>query len=143
MPAVTRALAQLEDLDMPLWTEESGPSVGVDAFGRVLVSSEPHREAGTRQRVLDEELEVLAPFHSRDGLLGPCRRATTASSNRARQARRLAARLAHAFGVTGARRARRKRSEDLRLYPDVARSALDEALDLEDQLEHNLRSIAA
>src|SRR5687768_13654023 len=37
MQAVRRALAKLEELDLDLWTEESGPSVRVDPSGDIFV----------------------------------------------------------------------------------------------------------
>jgi uncharacterized protein (DUF433 family)/DNA-binding transcriptional MerR regulator len=147
MQAVKRALTQLDELDLALWTEESGPSVVVDASGQVLVSSEPHREAGARQRVLDEELEVLAPFPSRDGLRGPDLVAPRP------QLRIVPGKLGGSPHVVHTRLESQAlggladsglpKAKIYRLYPDIDRSAIDEALDLEDQLEHNLRPIAA
>jgi uncharacterized protein (DUF433 family) len=147
MPAVKRILAQLDELDMALWTEESGPSVVVDGSGRILVSTRPHHEAESRQRVLDDELDVLAPFPSSTGLRGPDLFAPRP------QLRIVPGKLGGSPHVVHTRLESQAlggladsglpNAKIYRLYPDIDRSAIDEALDLEDQLEHNLRPIAA
>ena len=52
MPAVRQAQAQLAELDLGLWSEETGPNVRVDRGGNVFVDSKPDPEAQNRQRAL-------------------------------------------------------------------------------------------
>jgi hypothetical protein len=53
MPSVRRALAQLGELDLRLWSEDTGPTVRVDRGGNVHVLSKPDPEASNRRRALD------------------------------------------------------------------------------------------
>jgi uncharacterized protein (DUF433 family) len=147
MSAVKRALGQLAELDMALWNEDVGPSIVVDRAGQVLVRAEPHYEADARQRVLDDELDVLSPFPRADDLRGPD---LVAPRPRLRIVpgklggsphvvhTRLESQALGALADSGLPSAK-----IYRLYPDIARPAIDEALDLERQLAHNLRPVAA
>jgi len=147
MSAVKRALVQLAELDLALWTEDVGPSVVVDRSGNVLVRTEPHHEADARQRVLDDELDVLSPFVSADGLRGPDLliprprlRIVPGKLGGSPHVvhTRLESRALGALADSGLTSAK-----IYRLYPDVERPAIDEALDLEQQLARNLRPVAA
>ena len=75
MPAVRQALAQLAELDLGLWSEDTGPTVRVDRGGNIVVSSQPHAEVVHRQRALDagdeDLLSVTDPFWAREGSRGP------------------------------------------------------------------------
>ena len=64
MPMVKAVLAQLEGLDLALWSEEHGPRVRVDLAGKILVTAAPHPEDASGQVVLAQsgELDVLEPF---------------------------------------------------------------------------------
>jgi len=147
MSAVRRALGQLAELDMALWTEDVGPSVVVDRSGKVLVRTEPHKEDDSRQRVLDDELDVLSPFPFADGLRGPD---LVVPRPRLRIVpgklggsphvvhTRLESQALGALAESGLPSAK-----IYRLYPDIERPAIDEALDLERQLARNLRPLAA
>lgn len=147
MAAVKRALAQLEELDMALWTEKAGPSVVVDRGGGVLVKTGPHHEAEARQRVLDGELDVLSPFPVADGLRGPD---LVAPRPRLRIVpgklggsphvvhTRVESQALAALADSGLPSAK-----IYRLYPDIEHSAIDDALDLERQLARNLQPLAA
>jgi uncharacterized protein (DUF433 family) len=74
MPSVRRALAQLAELDLRLWSGETGPSVRVDRRGNVHVLAKPTSEAPHRQRALegaaDDLLDVIEPFRAADGSRG-------------------------------------------------------------------------
>ena len=147
MSAVKRALGQLAELDMALWTEDAGPSVVIDRAGRVLVKSDPHHEADARQRVLDDELDVLSPFPLADGLRGPdlvsprpLLRIVPGKLGGSPHVvhTRLESQALGALADSGLPSAK-----IYRLYPDIDPPAIDEALDLERQLARNLRPIAA
>lgn len=148
MPAVKRALAELAELNMALWTEDSGPAVRVDRSGEILVTTEPDLErASDRQRVLDEgddELEILAPFPTVGDSRGP-----DLVSPRP-QLRIVPGKLGGSPHVVHTRlesqaigalaQSGLPTAKIYRLYPDVAVRAIDDALDLERQLATNLRA---
>jgi uncharacterized protein (DUF433 family) len=154
MPAVKRALAHLSELNMALWTEEAGPTVRVDRSGEILVTTSPNLErTRDRQRLLhgeavrDEELDVLAPFPTLRGARGPD---LVAPRPRLRIVpgklggsphvvhTRLESQAIGALAQSGLATAK-----IYRLYPDVASDAINDALDLEQQLTSNLRPVAA
>ena len=73
MSDVKRALSQLDELDLGLWSEDYGPSVNVDRSGDVVVRAGVEREVAHRQRRLAvaDEFDVTAPFVSLKGSRGP------------------------------------------------------------------------
>jgi uncharacterized protein (DUF433 family) len=150
MHAVKRALAQLAELDLNLWSEETGPAVSVDRGGNVVVLSQPDPEAAHRQRTLDREddlLNVLDPFQAAEGSRGPHLQAPRprlrivpgklGGSPHVAHTRVESQALA-ALAVDGLPEAK-----IYRLYRDVEPQAIDDALDLEQQLARNLRPLVA
>lgn len=152
MPAVRRALAQLGELDLALWTEETGPTVAVDHGGNVIVTAaKPDAEAPYRQRALaagdDGLLRVIAPFATVEGSRGPDLYAPRP------RLRIIPGKLGGSPHVTHTR----VESQALwalalgglpdakiyRLYPALDHEAIDEAIDLERQLAENLRPAVA
>ena len=74
MPTVRQALKQLAELDMSLWTEQSGPTVEVDRAGRIYITAEPNSEAPHRQRAIDgvnETFTLSGEFSLLGGINGP------------------------------------------------------------------------
>ncbi len=150
MPAVRRALAQISELDLQLWSEETGPAVKVDRGGNVIVLAEPDREAAHRQRALsvgEEELLPIAPFHTLEGTRGPDLHTPRprlrivpgklgGSPHVAHT--RLESQALGALASSGL-----SEVKIYRLYPQVDRQAIDDALDLERQLVRNLRPLVA
>jgi uncharacterized protein (DUF433 family) len=150
MPAVRRALEQIGELDLRLWSEDSGPAVAVDRGGNVVILSDPNVEAPHRQRALDagsnDLLHVTAPFVTVEGSLGPDLHAPRpllrivpgklGGSPHVAHTRLESQALAalDASGVT--------LTKIYRLYPHVGQSAIDEALDLERELVRNLQPAA-
>lgn len=148
MPAVRRALSQLRDLDMALWSEEGGPGVRVTRAGEILVATDPHFENRQRQRVLHsdepvgDELDVLAPFPTIRGARGPDLIAPRP------QLRIVSGKLGGSPHVVHTRvesqalgalaESGLATAKIYRLYPDVPAAAIDDALDLERQLASNL-----
>lgn len=140
MRAVRRALEVLRELDLDLWSEDSGPNVSVTRAGEVIVAAEPRIEGDSRQYVLpsDDVLDLIAPFRSAEGGSGP-------DLVRPRPRLRIVpGRLSGAPHVAHSR----VESEALasltgsgvpvetvyRLYPDLDPRGIDDALDLERQL---------
>jgi len=147
MPAVKRALRQLAELDLSLWREDSGPMVKVDRAGNLIVIDEPDRERAHRQRAMpageEDLLDVLGTFRAIEGGRGPnlhSPRPTLrivpgklgGSPHVAHT--RLESQAVGALAESGLPAAK-----IYRLYPDVDRAAIDDALDLERQLARNLR----
>lgn len=142
MPMVRKTLDQLRELDLDLWTLDGGPSVAVNRAGKVVVTNKPATEDVNRQQIFDaDEFEVLLPFPTESGLQGPDLQAPRpqlrivpgklgGSPHIARtriETRALAALIRRGFSSDNV----------YRLYPAVAASAIDEAVDLEAQLEGN------
>jgi uncharacterized protein (DUF433 family) len=142
MQAVRRALDALGDLDLELWTEDGGPSVAVDRAGRVVITPDEVPMTDSFQHILDRDLlNLVAPFPAREAW-GPDLRAPRP-------------RLRIVPGkLSGSPHIERTRIETIalaalakrglnsakvyRLYPVVDAGAIDEALDLEKQLDRNL-----
>jgi uncharacterized protein (DUF433 family) len=151
MPAVRQALGQLAELDLRLWSEDTGPTVRVDRGGNIVVSSQPDAEVVNRQRALDaggeELLSVTDPFWAREGSRGP-------DLKRPRPRLRIvpgklggSPHVAHtrlesqalgALATSGLSDAK-----IYQLYPQVEHDAIDDALDLERQLRENLHPAVA
>jgi uncharacterized protein (DUF433 family) len=148
MPAVRRALSVLQDLDLDLWSAETGPAVFVDPGGHIYVQAPGGPEmADTGQRPLDRELfNLIEPFQTRTSR-GP-------DLNAPRPHLRILPgklsgepHIAHTRIETSAIAALAGRGFDAQrlqaLYPQAPPVALVEALDLEHQLDENLRAAAA
>jgi uncharacterized protein (DUF433 family) len=151
MPAVRRALSQLAELDLRLWSETAGPGVAVDRAGEVVVLSKPDVEAAHRQRALPaadaDLLNVTDPFDTLEGSRGPDLHAPRpqlrivpgklgGSPHVAHT--RLESQALGALAASGLPNAK-----IYRLYPAIDESAIDDALDLERQLARNLRPLVA
>lgn len=150
MPAVRRALGQLDELDLRLWSEDRGPAVAVDRGGNVVILSAPDAEAAHRQRALDagadELLQLTAPFTTAEGARGPDLHAPRplirivpgkigGSPHVAHT--RLESQALGALAMSGLPVAK-----IYRLYPGTQRGAIDDALDLEQELARNLQRAA-
>jgi uncharacterized protein (DUF433 family) len=147
MPAVRRALEQLAELDLRLWSEDTGPTVHVDRGGNVIVASEPEPEAPNRPRALnagtDDLLSVTDPFQTVEGSRGPdllrprpLLRIVPGKLGGSPHVlhTRLESQALGALAESGLPEAK-----IYRLYPSVEQKAIDDALDLERQLAQNLR----
>jgi uncharacterized protein (DUF433 family) len=151
MPAVRRALAQLDELDLALWSEDAGPAVRVDRGGNLVVLDAPGREAPHRQRALpageEDLLSVIAPFPTAEGSRGPDLHAPRprlriVPGKLGGAPHVLRTRLeSQALGALAA--SGLSSAKIYRLYPDVEPAAIDDALDLERQLAQNLHPAAA
>jgi uncharacterized protein (DUF433 family) len=147
MPAVRRALRSLGDLQLHLWTEDEGPSVAVERNGNIVIRQGEEAIPDAGQPVLDPDmLNLMAPFETAEGLFGP-------DLHRPRPLLRIvpgklggAPHLQHTRLETEALASLAVRgfasAKIYRLYPDVEKSAVDEALDLEHQLRRNLKVAA-
>jgi uncharacterized protein (DUF433 family) len=146
MRLVRLALADLAELDMALWTEDSGPAVRVDQTGHVFLATQPSLErVGDHQRALgddaDNSLNVLAPFetHNAKGpdLVRPRPHLRIVPGKLGGSPHientRLESQAVGALAASGLPMAK-----IYRLYPEVEQPAINDALALEHQLAGNL-----
>lgn len=146
MPAVRRALKMLRELKMDLFSDDGQSGLVVDRQGEILVLSRSGFEhPGSRQQLLDV-LDVTAPFPTKPGMRGPDLREPRP------HLRILPGKLSGEPHVADTRLetqalaalARRGVTieEILHLYTFVSRAAVNEALDLEEQLSRNVQLAA-
>jgi uncharacterized protein (DUF433 family) len=146
MPTVRRALKTLRQLDLELWTEHHGPSVAVDRSGYVFFTPNGDVTTAAGQRVLDERwLDLLAPFQTGQSrgpdLYAPRPTLRIIPGKLAGSPHIVKTRIETiALAALEARGLREDRIAAL--YPAAPRSGIKEALDLEHQLERNLRAAA-
>jgi uncharacterized protein (DUF433 family) len=132
-----------EELDLDLWTEDGGPTVAVDRGGKVIFTPQGTPMAANLQQVFGPGVvDILEPFPTRGGTQGPDLRAPRP------RLRIVPGKLAGSPHIertrveTIALGALVHRGLDIgkvyTLYPTVDPAAIDEAIDLERQLAHNL-----
>jgi uncharacterized protein (DUF433 family) len=143
MKAVRTALHELASLDLGLWTEDGSPNVAVDRRGRIVLDAEPSPEHPDGQAVLDAEaLDLLRPLAIGQEVRGP-----DLVSPRPRL-RIVPGKLAGAPHVhrtrieTEALAALQRRGMStgkiVALYPVIQVADVDDALDLEHELQPDL-----
>ena len=147
MPSVLKALTALRKLDLSLWTEEGAPRVAVDRGGRVFLRSLDGVETPEGLRPLEEDwLDLIEPFTTREGTRGPNLQAPKP------HLRIVPGKLSGSPHIVSTRietiaiAALRERGLDHEmihgLYPVVAPIAIAEAIELETQLNANLKAAA-
>jgi len=148
MKAVRRALREIASLKLNLWGEDGAPRVAVDRSGGIVIEHDGRSQRPGGQSILDADmLDLLAPFASREGLHGP-----DLSVPRP-QLRIVPGKLGGSPHVVHTRLESQAlgaladsglpHAKIYRLYPDVERAAIDDAIDLERQLTQNLRPAIA
>jgi uncharacterized protein (DUF433 family) len=143
MKAVRRALTELEEIDLALWSSDGGPNVAVDRRGRIVLGEpeQPHHVNG--QALLDSAmLDVLRPFEIGESTRGPDLVAPRprlrivpgklAGAPHVRQTRI----ETQALAALGARGMSAQRIQSL--YPAIELDDVEEALDLEHELQPDL-----
>jgi uncharacterized protein (DUF433 family) len=147
MKAVRRALGELDELDLELWTEDRSPNVAVDRRGAIVLDPNQQAFRPDGQGLLDAGLlDVLRPFELDESPRGP-----DLVKPRPRL-RIVPGKLAGAPHVhrtrieTEALAAldRRGLTTDkiVRLYPAIESDDVEQALDLERQLQPDLAVVA-
>ena len=145
MPAVRAALANLAELELPLW-KDGRPSVLVDAAGNIHLTT-PHGLVTPEGQVELDLLDLIAPFETLEGARGPdlyqprpelriVPGKLSGSPHIAEtrvETRALAALAEDGYSL-----------EDIaKLYPYLALAQIQQALELEQQLAQNLSVPAA
>jgi uncharacterized protein (DUF433 family)/DNA-binding transcriptional MerR regulator len=140
MKAIRKALGRLRALDEPLWDDRA--SVWVDGHGNIHVKGPAGPETLAGQTLVADAINLVAPFSTKEGLRGP-------DLGRPRPDLRIVpGRLSGSPHVVHTRLETRALyaldrdgldSAAIRtLYPYVTEAQVDQALDLERQLEANL-----
>ena len=142
MPAVRRALGELRELDLGLWTENDEPRVAVDRNGGIHLRVTGGFEALDGSRPLDPDLlDLICPFAT-VGMEGPDLHAPRPLLRIVPGKPAGSPHIVHTRIETLAIDALGKRDlspERIRaLYPVVEAAAITDALDLERQLRRNL-----
>jgi uncharacterized protein (DUF433 family) len=146
LPSVRRALKELRVLDLALWDRDR-PTVLVDTHGRVHLQRDERVQNLVGQVVSGDVLDLIAPFSTSEGTNGPDLIAPRAELrivpgklsgsphvvHTRLETRALAALVADGFDVAGIHR----------LYPYVTSPQIEQALELERQLDENLLKRAA
>lgn len=147
MPAVREALVALRELGAPIWNPGSEPVLFVDGAGKIYLKR-PDGVQNLEGQLGDEGLlNLLAPFQTREGTRGP-------DLVRPRpELRILPGKLGGSPHVVGTRNetcalaalAKEDFSTEgiLSLYPYLTRDQIEQAIDLERQLDANLLDKAA
>ncbi len=149
MRVIRRALKSLAQLDLDMFTDEGAPSIRVDRSGAVYILHDKAVVVEARaplQLLHGEFLDLTAPVVLAEGQRGPDLRAPRP------RLRIVPGKLAGAPHVLHTRvetqalaaLANRQISVDIihELYPMLERPAIEEALDLEAQLQRNLAAAA-
>lgn len=148
MRTVRRALRALRALDLALF-ERGRPTIAVTREGDVLLDP-PVRGLQTvdGQRVMSDAIDVIAPFETTEGGRGPDLSAPRPLLRIVPRklggephviSTRIETQALQALALRGFAQARL-----VKLYPELSAAAVADALDLEQQLAHNLRpSVAA
>lgn len=146
MPAVRRALKALrQDLDLELWTEERGPSVAVDRAGKVFFTADGISNV-EGQRVLDGDmLDLIAPFETEQGrapdLYAP-RPSLRIIPGKLSGSPHIVKTRIETIALAALRQRGLSEAKIAALYPIAPRNAIAEALDLEHELQGNIRAAA-
>ena len=142
MRVIRRALESLRSLDMNLWSAGEGTPIRVDRAGKIYLDDDDEIRDPSGQTAWRDILNPLAPFSSIGSLKGPDLRqprphlrivpgklAGEPHIQNTRLETRTIAALAHrGFAI----------DEILAMYPFVSQIQVEESIDLERQLAHNL-----
>jgi uncharacterized protein (DUF433 family) len=145
MPAVRRALKALREIDLELWTEERGPSVAVNRAGHIFITADGVSSIDG-QRVLDSDmLDLIAPFETEQGrapdLYAP-RPSLRIIPGKLSGSPHIVKTRIETIALAALRQRGLSEAKIAALYPIAPRNAIAEALDLEEELQHNLRVAA-
>lgn len=148
MPSVLRALSDLRDLDLGLWTEDGAPRVAVDRGGHVWLRTEPGAvETLHGQRPIDEDwLDLIEPFSTWEGTRGPNLQAPKPHlrivPGKLSGSPHIVSTRIETIAISALRDRGLDHEKIHQLYPVVAPVAIAEAIDLEQQLRANLNAAA-
>jgi uncharacterized protein (DUF433 family) len=146
MSTVRRALKDLRELDLELWNEETGPSVAVSRSGEVFFTEDGSVSRVGGQRLLEGDwLDLIAPFETEQGwapdLYAP-RPNLRIVPGKLSGSPHIARTRIETVALAALEERGLTEAKIVALYPIAPRQAITEALDLEHQLQRNLRAAA-
>ena len=146
MKAVRRALAALRELDLQPWSEEHGPTVAVDRNGEGFFTPDGGVSTAAGQRVIEGDwLDLIAPFTTEQGrgpdLYAPRPSLRIIPGKLAGSPHIVKTRI-ETIALAALEERGLTEGKIALLYPMAPRPAVSEALDLEHQLQRNLRAAA-
>jgi uncharacterized protein (DUF433 family) len=144
MKAVRRALDELKQLDLELWMEERGPAVAVSRTGEVFLTLDGQVSNLAGQSPLDADwLDLIAPFDTGDGrgpnLYAPRPSLRIVPGKLSGSPHILKTRI-ETVALAALEERGLPHSKIAALYPVAPPAAIQDALDLEHQLQRNLRA---
>lgn len=144
MNAVRRALDELKQLDLELWTEERGPVVAVSRTGEVFLTLDDQVSNLAGQAPLDAELlDLIAPFDTGEGrgpdLYAPRPSLRIVPGKLSGSPHILKTRI-ETVALAALEERGLPQAKIAALYPIASEAAIAEALDLEHQLQRNLQA---
>lgn len=148
MSAVLRALSELRDLDLNLWTENGAPRVAVDRGGHVWLRTEPGAVQGLdgQQPLNAEWLDLIEPFSTWEGTRGPNLQAPKPHlrivPGKLSGSPHIVSTRIETIAISALCDRGLDHEKIHQLYPVVAPVAIAEAIDLERQLRANLNAAA-
>lgn len=144
MRAVRRALDELKQLDLELWTETRGPAVAVSRAGEVFLTLDDRVSNLAGQSPLDAEwLNLIEPFDAGEGrgpnLYAPRPSLRIVPGKLSGSPHILKTRI-ETVALAALEERGLAQAKIAKLYPMASEAAIADALDLEHQLQRNLRA---
>lgn len=146
MPTIRRALAELRQLELPVWSRCQGSAILVDRDGHVAIRGPAGIERPGGQLTEPGLLDLTAPFETANDVIGPdlieprpLLRIVPGKLGGSphvvgTRVETLALAALHDAGLSGEKIAK--------LYPYLDPGAITEAVDLEEQIKNNLQRAA-
>jgi uncharacterized protein (DUF433 family) len=144
MRAVRRALDELKQLDLELWTEVRGPAVAVSRAGEVFLTLDDRVSNLAGQSPLDAEwLNLIEPFNTGEGrgpdLYAPRPSLRIVPGKLSGSPHILKTRI-ETVALAALEERGLPQAKIARLYPMASEAAIADALDLEHQLQRNVQA---
>ena len=145
MRAVRRAVSALRALDLQLWNETKGPVVAVSRSGEVFFTHGGVESVEGQAALAGEWLDLVAPFET-DELRGPDLHAPRPSlrivPGKLSGSPHIVSTRIETIALAALEERGLPEAKIAKLYPVASPAAIADALDLEHQLQRNLRAAA-
>jgi uncharacterized protein (DUF433 family) len=146
MRAVRKALEALEAVDLGIWTEERGATVAVSRSGEIFFTQEDSVTTVSGQRALAGEwLDLIAPFETEQGCaphLHRPRPSLRIVPGKLSGSPHIVKTRIETLALAALETRGLPEAKIAALYPAAPADSIAEALDLEHQLQQNLRAAA-
>jgi uncharacterized protein (DUF433 family) len=146
MPAVRKALNALLEYELALWTEEGSPRIAVDRGGQVFLRTDEVATPEGVRPLAPEWLDLIEPFTTSERTMGPDllspRPNLRIVPGKLAGSPHVASTRVETIAIAAVAQRGVGEVAIRALYPNLAPVAIAEALDLEQQLRHNLQAAA-